>query len=65
MYASKRTSARPSSEEPQFNCKADSEILQIKEHAKMTRDPLYRRHRFPAEIISHQVWLYFPVFPLT
>jgi putative transposase len=23
-------------------------------------DPaLYRRHRFPAEIISHAVWLYF------
>ncbi len=21
--------------------------------------PLYRRHRFPAEIISHTVWLYF------
>ncbi|MCS0462865.1 IS6 family transposase, partial [Rhizobium favelukesii] len=23
------------------------------------RDPLYRRHRFPAEIIAHAVWLYF------
>jgi putative transposase len=23
------------------------------------RDPLYRGHRFPAEIISHAVWLYF------
>ncbi|MBP2561911.1 transposase-like protein, partial [Neorhizobium galegae] len=22
------------------------------------RDPLYRRHRFPAEIIGHAVWLY-------
>ncbi|MBM7044068.1 IS6 family transposase, partial [Rhizobium lusitanum] len=22
------------------------------------RDPLYRRHRFPAEIIAHAVWLY-------
>ena len=21
--------------------------------------PLYKRHRFPAEIISHCVWLYF------
>ncbi|RDL46893.1 hypothetical protein BLJAPNOD_05729 [Ensifer sp. M14] len=26
-------------------------------------DPLYRRHRFPAEIIAHAVWLYFR-FPL-
>src|ERR1700732_3955252 len=25
------------------------------------RDPLYRRHRFPPEIISHAVWLYFRV----
>jgi putative transposase len=24
-----------------------------------TRDPLYRGYRFPAEIISHAVWLYF------
>ena len=24
-----------------------------------TSSPLYRRHRFPAEIISHCVWLYF------
>jgi len=23
------------------------------------RDPLYRRHRFPAEVIAHAVWLYF------
>lgn len=28
------------------------------------RDPLYRRHRFSAEIIAHAVWLYFR-FPLT
>jgi putative transposase len=28
------------------------------------RDPRYRRHRFPAEIISHAVWLYFR-FPLS
>ncbi len=24
-----------------------------------SRDPLYRGYRFPAEIISHAVWLYF------
>ena len=29
-----------------------------------TRDPLYRRHRFPAEVISYTVWLYFR-FPLS
>lgn len=23
------------------------------------RDPLYQRHRFPAEIIANAVWLYF------
>ncbi|MGO7564952.1 IS6 family transposase, partial [Rhizobium johnstonii] len=23
------------------------------------RDPLYRRHRFPAEVIADAVWLYF------
>ena len=28
------------------------------------RDPLYLRHRFPAEVISHAVWLYFR-FPLS
>ena len=28
------------------------------------RDPIYRRHRFPAEIIAHAVWLYFR-FPLS
>ena len=28
------------------------------------RDPLYRRHRFPAEVISYAVWLYFR-FPLS
>jgi putative transposase len=28
------------------------------------RNPLYRRHRFPPEIISHGVWLYFR-FPLS
>ncbi|MEJ8476694.1 IS6 family transposase [Roseibium algae] len=31
---------------------------------RFTRDPLYRRHRFPAEVISHAVWLYFR-FPLS
>jgi putative transposase len=30
----------------------------------MNRDPVYRRHRFPAEIIVHAVWLYFR-FPLS
>src|SRR6476620_10535331 len=29
-----------------------------------SRDPLYRRHRFPGDIISHAVWLYFR-FPLS
>jgi putative transposase len=29
-----------------------------------TRDRLYRRHRFPPEIISYAVWLYFR-FPLS
>ena len=28
------------------------------------RDPLYRRHRFPSEVISYAVWLYFR-FPLS
>ncbi|MBB4189256.1 transposase-like protein [Sinorhizobium terangae] len=23
------------------------------------REPFYRRHRFPAELIVHAVWLYF------
>ena len=27
--------------------------------AAPSRDPLYRGYRFPAEIISHAVWLYF------
>jgi len=31
---------------------------------KPARDPLYRRHRFPAEVIAHAVWLYFR-FPLS
>ncbi|SMF62008.1 Transposase (or an inactivated derivative) [Xaviernesmea oryzae] len=32
----------------------------------MTRclDPLYRRHRFPADVIAHAVWLYYR-FPLS
>lgn len=29
-----------------------------------SRDPLCRRHRFPAKIIAHAVWLYFR-FPLS
>ncbi|MCF1437002.1 IS6 family transposase, partial [Agrobacterium vitis] len=24
---------------------------------RFARDPLYRRHRFPAEVIAHAVWL--------
>jgi putative transposase len=31
---------------------------------KETRHPRYSRHRFPAEVISHAVWLYFR-FPLS
>lgn len=31
--------------------------------SEVVRDPLYRRHRFPAEVIAHAVWLYFR-FPL-
>ncbi len=29
-----------------------------------TRHPRYARHRFPAEVISHAIWLYFR-FPLS
>jgi putative transposase len=31
---------------------------------RLARDPLYRRHRFPAGVIAHAVWLYFR-FPLS
>ena len=31
---------------------------------KPARDPLYRRHRFPSEVIARAVWLYFR-FPLS
>ncbi len=31
---------------------------------KNSRHPRYARHRFPAEVISHAVWLYFR-FPLS
>jgi putative transposase len=31
---------------------------------KKTRHPRYARHRFPAEVISYAVWLYFR-FPLS
>src|SRR5919107_6343388 len=31
---------------------------------KKPRQPIYARHRFPAEVISHVVWLYFR-FPLS
>ena len=27
--------------------------------SKIARDPLYHRHRFPAEVIAQAVWLYF------
>jgi hypothetical protein len=27
------------------------------------RDPLYQRHRFPQEVISHAVWLYLWTVP--
>jgi len=30
----------------------------------LARDPLYRRHRFAAEVIAHAVWLYFR-FPMS
>jgi len=36
-------------------------------HVSPRSDPgetLYKRHRFPAEVISHAVWLYFR-FPLS
>jgi len=28
-------------------------------HTPLMRNSLYHRHRFPAEIISHYVWLFF------
>ena len=28
---------------------------------QVTRDRLYRRHRLPAEVIAHAVWLYLPL----
>ena len=31
---------------------------------KQARNPLYRRHRFPSEVIAHAVWIYFR-FPLS
>jgi len=31
---------------------------------RLARDPLYRRHRFPADVIAHAMWLYFR-FPLS
>lgn len=31
---------------------------------RCARNPLYRRHRFPADVIAHAVWLYFQ-FPLS
>jgi putative transposase len=32
--------------------------------AQIHHDPLYRRHRFPREVIAHAVWLYYR-FPLS
>jgi putative transposase len=31
---------------------------------KLAREPLYRRHRFPAEFIVHAVWRHLP-FPFS
>jgi putative transposase len=31
---------------------------------RLARDPLYRRHRFPPDVIAHAVWLYVR-FPLS
>jgi len=36
----------------------------MRRRAMTDRDPLYRRHRFPAEVIAHAVWLYLR-FPLS
>ena len=33
--------------------------LRLGSMSKIARDPLYRRHRFPAEVIAQAVWLYF------
>ena len=38
--------------------------LFIRHNSFMPSPSLYHRHRFPSEIISHCVWLYFP-FPLS
>ena len=40
---------------------SDNELVQGQTHCLMTppETPFYKRHRFPAEIISHCVWLYF------
>jgi hypothetical protein len=40
---------------------SNDELIQGQTHSMMTppTTPLYKRHRFPAEIISHCVWLYF------
>ena len=42
----------------------EGEILRLGSMSKIARDPLYRRHRFPAEVIAQAVWLYFR-FPLS
>jgi len=40
---------------------AEDEIRLLMRHTALmsTSDSLYHRHRFPTEIISHCVWLYF------
>ena len=43
------------------HCEAESGYLAV---MPIARDPVYRRHRFPPEVISHAVWLYFR-FPLS
>jgi putative transposase len=41
-----------------------SELTVMRRVMKQPLDPLYRRHRFPAEAISYAVWLYYR-FPLS
>ena len=41
-----------------------SELTVMGRVMKQPLDPLYRRHRFPAEVISYAVWVYYR-FPLS
>ena len=43
----------------QVNDERCNQELFMRHTAHMHSDSLYHRHRFPAEIISHSVWLYF------